>query len=151
MQCVPFTSQHYERHCTTGGPRSRTRTQVIRSSLLAAHGRHGDMPLVTHAAIDFGAEDPLEVVNELLNESGLDNPELLRHEFWVPEERCICRPFESSNPVRVATAKPEQVLATALLLSLCTPTVFDPARPVLLTRTSLTRHLELFSGRGFYA
>jgi hypothetical protein len=42
-------------------------------------------------------------------------------------------------------------LYQALVLGLCTAWCYDPRRPVLWTRTSLTRQLELFDGRGFYA
>ena len=37
------------------------------------------------------------------------------------------------------------------MLGLCTTQVFDPDRPVLWTTTSLTRFVELFDPRGFYA
>ena len=42
-------------------------------------------------------------------------------------------------------------LYQALVLGLCTTWCYDPQRPVLWTRASLTRQLELFDGRGFYA
>jgi hypothetical protein len=38
-----------------------------------------------------------------------------------------------------------------MVLGLCTPFRYDPGRPLLWTRTSLTRRLELFSGQEFYA
>jgi hypothetical protein len=38
-----------------------------------------------------------------------------------------------------------------LILGLSTPYLFDPARPVLLTRASLTRCLEIFDAEGYYA
>ena len=151
QQSPLFTTRDKEQHCNSGGPRSRTRSQVIDYSLLGSGRYSDDMPLVTHAALDFGRHDPLEVVHGLLERAGLNNPEALRNEFWLPQERCICRQFRCYKPLRVATAPTDEVLATVLLLSLCTPTYFDPDRPVLLTRASLTRHLELFSGRGFYA
>ena len=135
----------------SGGPRSRTRTQIIDYSLLGSRQHPDDMPRLAQAALDFGDSDPLEVVLGLLATAGIDNPETLRGAFWLPQERCICRPFTCDKPLQVANAPREEVLATVLLLSLCTPSYFDPQRPVLLTRTSLTRHLELFSGRGFYA
>jgi hypothetical protein len=37
------------------------------------------------------------------------------------------------------------------MLGLCTNQIFDPGRPVLWTATSLTRTVELFDQRGFYA
>ena len=46
---------------------------------------------------------------------------------------------------------PDDALFQALVLGLCTPWRYDPGRPVLWTRTSLTRQLELFNGQEFYA
>ena len=39
----------------------------------------------------------------------------------------------------------------ALLLGLCTAWQYDPSRPVLWTRASLTRRVELYEPAGFYA
>jgi hypothetical protein len=38
-----------------------------------------------------------------------------------------------------------------LLLGLCTPFQYDPARPVLWTRASLLRRVELYQPAEFYA
>ena len=52
----------------------------------------------------------------------------------------------------VATfAREDAVLREALLLGLCTAWQYDPARPVIWTRASLTRHVELHDPAGFYA
>ena len=53
--------------------------------------------------------------------------------------------------VRVGHATDESILEQALLLGLCTAFQYDPARPVLWTRASLTRRVELYEPRGFYA
>ena len=45
----------------------------------------------------------------------------------------------------------DSVLEQALLLGLCTAYQYDPARPVLWTRASLTRRVELYEPAGFYA
>ena len=82
--------------------------------------------------------------------ANIDDPELLRMRYAVPDEPCICRAATGIKPLCVKTASADEVLQQVLLLSLCTANYFDPHRPVLLTTAGLTRHLELFSGRGFY-
>ena len=59
--------------------------------------------------------------------------------------------YLETPPTPVKTLVPVDALYQALVLGLCTPWRYDPDRPVLWTRTSLTRQLELFDGRGFYA
>ena len=54
------------------------------------------------------------------------------------------------RPTPIDTLGPDDALYQALVLGLCTPWRYDPGRPVLWTRTSLTRQLELFDGGGFY-
>jgi len=53
--------------------------------------------------------------------------------------------------VQVARATDDAILGQALLLGLCTTFQYDPARPVLWTRASLTRRVELYEPAGFYA
>ena len=69
----------------------------------------------------------------------------------LPGEACLCRIDTAPRPVAVASLSPADALYQALVLGLCTPWLYNPARPVLWTRASLTRQLELFDGRGFYA
>jgi hypothetical protein len=135
----------------SGGPRSRTRTQQLDASLLQRRGTGGGLPRVSHAALDFGDCDPLEVIINLLDEFGLHDPEELRHLYEVPGEPCICRVTDDIIPLNALKAPGKKVLGKVLLLGLSTATVFDPRRPVLITRASMTRRIELFSGRGFYA
>jgi hypothetical protein len=54
-------------------------------------------------------------------------------------------------PDRVASLEPEVVLEQALVLGLSTKSLFDPTRPVIWTRASLTRRLNLYEVEGFYA
>ena len=69
----------------------------------------------------------------------------------LPLEPCICRPNPAPSPAPVASLLASDALYQALVLGLCTSWCYDPQRPVLWTRASLTRQLELFDGRGFYA
>jgi hypothetical protein len=53
--------------------------------------------------------------------------------------------------IPVEGASDDAVLEQALLLGLCTAFQYDPARPVLWTRASLTRCVEMHDAAGFYA
>jgi hypothetical protein len=69
----------------------------------------------------------------------------------LPAEPCLCRENPTLPVPRLAELVDELLLRQVLLLGLCTPHFFDPRRPVLFTRTSLARRLELYLDRGFYA
>ena len=101
-------------------------------------------------ALDFEGADSLPTINALLAEAGIVGPEALRVIVRPPQTPAICRPDPTIAAIEVASADPGQVLETALLLGLCTQWLYDPSRPVLWTRTSLERRLELFDGEGFY-
>jgi hypothetical protein len=135
----------------TGGPRSRTRTQHIGATVLGTDRGNVSCPLVISLALDFGQRDPLVAVEALLRCARIREPEALRERFALPAEPCICREWRAPVPLDVADASLNEVLAQVLLLGLCTPHHFDPRRPLLLTRASLTRRLQLYAGRGFYA
>ena len=91
------------------------------------------------------------MVRDLFTSCGFDDEEEARG-------RSSCRPCRASaaldpaaRPTPVETMEPDDALFQAMVLGLCTPWRYDPGRPVLWTRTSLTRRLELFGGQGFYA
>jgi hypothetical protein len=65
--------------------------------------------------------------------------------FGVRSQRV--RPGDIDVPLLVG----ERSGRRALLLGLCTAYQYDPARPVLWTRASLTRRVELYEPAGFYA
>ena len=90
-------------------------------------------------------------MHALLREHGLEHAEQLREVFNPSEDRCICRLDPRPRRLRIADADPKKVLRQALLLGLCTTVLYDPQRPVLWTRSSLSRCLELYDGGGFYA
>ncbi len=137
--------------CNSGGPSSRQRNEIIGSTLLGtAKGRVG-CPTVMSAALDFEAFDPLHTAHALLRSAGIEDPDELRERYLLPDEPCICHPTVSLNPLRVATAAVDDVLLQVALLGRCTSSHYDPRRPILLTRASLTRQVVLYSGREFYA
>ena len=137
--------------CNSGGPMSRSRTERLTASILGKDDGVIRCPRVTRLALDFGRADPLTVMHALLREHGLEHAEQLREVFKPSEDRCICRLDLRPQRLRVADADPKEFLCQALLLGLCTTVLYDPQRPVLWTRSSLSRCLELYDGGGFYA
>ena len=103
-------------------------------------------------SIDFEGKWPLAVLLRLLAKVGVAGPEALRTLYAIPDRRLLGRPLPPGAPrISAVEAPPERVLEQALLLGLCTRNLYDPARPVLWTEASLTRGIELFDPRGFYA
>ena len=140
------------RWCNSGGPMSRRRTERVSASLLRENCAPVRLPRVIRAALHFGGRDPLDAVLESLARSGLDDAELLRGRHAAPGTPLLVRVVpEARWGVRVADAADDAILEQALLLGLCTAWHYDPARPVLWTRASLTRRVELYEPMGFYA
>ena len=108
-------------------------------------------PRVLRVGLDFGRRSPLAYVRELLKACGYSDEQEARHALALPQEPCVCRPNPAPSPAPVASLLASDALYQALVLGLCTAWCYDPRRPVLWTRASLTRQLELFDGRGFYA
>ena len=124
--------------------------------------------------------DPLEVVDVLLDELGYGDPAEADAALLPPLPPCICALVDRAAKDLIATpmivlrptpftcglakgsrvrgvwddGQPpipvEQILVDALILGHCTATHFNPARPILWTRTSLKRHLRLYRSEGFY-
>ena len=135
-----------------GGPMSRTRTERVRSSLLGRDAGWIRCPSVIRLGLDFGGRDPLDTLRGLLHAEGALTAEDLRPRFPLPGRALICRPLPGDAArLSLDEAEPPDVLRQALLLGLCTAHRFDPERPVLWTRASVTRALELFDPEGFYA
>ncbi len=138
-------------HCNSGGPRSRTRTERLQSTVLAKRGGVIRCPVTLPLALDFEGADPVATMYALLEQQGINSPEDLRALFQPLPASTLCRVNPGVLPIKVATASPEEVLKTALMLGLCTAWLYDPVRPVLWTRASLARAVELIDGEGFYA
>ena len=136
----------------SGGPSSRRRTERVIATLLRDEAREIRLPRVIRAGLHFGGRDPLDAVLECLAREGLDDAELLRQRFPLPDAPLLVRVVPDARwGVQVSRASDESVLGQALLLGLCTAFQYDPARPVLWTRASLTRRVELHAPAGFYA
>jgi hypothetical protein len=134
-----------------GGPSSRARSERIRSTLLGLTKGPIRCPLNLNLALDFARRDPVATAYRLLAQAGFHNPDDLRTPFGETLWPMVCRPNPELQPLEVATADPLAVLRLAFMLGLCTSVRFDPERPVLWTRASLTRRLELYEMKEFYA
>lgn len=134
-----------------GGPKSRTRSERLRSTILGNDDGIVQCPRVIRVGLGFREADPLEVLDGLLREANVTDPEDLRSRYALPTEPCICRRDRKPRPLQVTAKSRDKVFRQLLILGLSTEFQYDPGRPLLFTRTSLTRRLELFDGRGFYA
>jgi len=137
----------------SGGPAGRQRSQPVVSSIFGKDDGFVRCPRVISLGLRFeDGDDPVAVIRKLLEEEGFAGPESLRPEFELPAEPLICLPFPYARGRLDVHAGPRrEVLRQALMLGLCTIQLYDPGRPVLWTKASLTRALDVFDQRGFYA
>ena len=139
-------------HANMGGPMSRTRTEKVVSTLLGRDDGAIRCPRVLRIGLKFEAAVCVEAIERLLDEAGFTDPEELRGQFVHPDRRLACRPLPADAwRLSVRRGSRDEVLRQAFLLGLCTAHLYDPARPVLWTETSLGRGLELFDMGGFYS
>lgn len=148
---VAWNEDVYERAANSGGPMSRGRSERIQSTLLGQDEGAVRCPRVLRVGLDFGRRSPLACVRDLLKDCGFADEREAREALALPGEPRICRPDPAPKPAPVASLLASDALYQALVLGLCTAWCYDPRRPVLWTCASLTRQLELFDGRGFYA
>ena len=147
---IPQHAPMPDRHANSGyGRPSRSRRERITSSLLGRDDGEIRCPRVMRIGFDIRqGEDPLERLHDLLIDEGYQRPEDLRERFEIPDRPYICRP--ATHAGCALDAPPAEVLRQALMLGLCTAQLFDPARPVIWTRSSLSRVVDLFDLQGFY-
>jgi hypothetical protein len=145
-----WDAEVYERTANAGGPMSRGRSARISVTVLGIDDGAVRCPRVLRVGLDFGRRSPLAYVRGLLKTCGFSDEQEARHALALPQEPCVCRPNPSPSPTPVTSLLAADALYQALVLGLCTAWCYDPRRPVLWTRASLTRQLELFDGRGFY-
>lgn len=148
---VSWDEDAYERLANSGGPMSRRRTERLKATVLGRDDGAIRCPRVLRIGLDFGRRNPLTWARGLLKSCGFSDEHEARAATVLPLEPCLCRPDTAARPTPIDTLGPDAALYQALVLGLCTPWRYDPSRPVLWTRTSLTRQLELFDGGGFYA
>ncbi|HEX9207965.1 MAG TPA: hypothetical protein VF851_06995 [Steroidobacteraceae bacterium] len=152
LQTCSVPSEPTWRWANSGGPMSRRRTERVVASVLREDASRIRFPQVIRAGLHFGDEDPLQAVLESLARLGMDDAEQLRERFQAPAAPLLVRTVPDARwGVRIGQGSDESILRQALLLGLCTPWQYDPSRPVLWTRASLTRRVELYEPAGFYA
>ena len=142
----------HPRYANSGGPMSRRRTERVVASVLRDDTARFRLPCVIRAGLHFGDRDPLQAVLESLARVGLDDAEALREFLPAPATPLIARVVPGARfGAQVGRSSDETILQQALLLGLCTAFQYDPTRPVLWTRASLTRRVELYEPARFYA
>ena len=141
----------FDWQCNSGGPRSRTRSQELKATVLGTDSGHIRCPRVVSAALVFGDVHPVVAIEQLCARLSIRGAEEARRFVEVPASRCIVRLNQDAPELNVSAADPYEVLRAAVILGLSTATFFDPARPVIWTGTSLLRRVELFEGGGIYA
>lgn len=133
---------------------SRTRTEHLRSTILGNRQGAVGCPMRRRVGLEFPEDaDPVETIEGIAAALGFASAEAVRLKLGakLPPDVLVAMPASSRPVLRVASAKGVPVLIEALILGLSTAQLYDPSRPVLWTRASLTRRLELFDLGGFYA
>ena len=133
-----------------GGPPARQRREHIYSSLLGKKDGEIRCSRIIRLGFLSPGDDLLEYLNDLIGAEGYRRSEDLRDDITIPEKPYICRPTKQPAPCSLNAPRTE-VFRHALMLGLCTSQLYDPSRPVIWTRNSLTRVVDLFDPEGFYA
>ncbi|MCC5793194.1 MAG: hypothetical protein JJT85_00480 [Chromatiales bacterium] len=134
-----------------GRPAWRSHREPLQGTLLGHAEGPVRCPHVRSVALQFGVRDPVATLWRLLHAAGFSNPEELRQVFPLPEKPLVCRIDPAPVPRLVRADRGQRALEDALWLGLATPWLLDPARPVLWTRASLTRCIEVFDTGAFYS
>jgi hypothetical protein len=137
--------------CNSGGPMSRTRKEPLFSTVLGDETGPIRCPRVLRVGLAFGRRKPVACAERWLRAAGFATDAGARAALTLPAGPRICQIDSAPQPVDAASLTPLEGLFFALVLGLCTPVVYDPARPLVWTTASLTRQLVLYDGRGFYA
>jgi len=132
----------------SGGPgeppphRARAREPAARRFLAAAAaaGDPGRSALRQTRAARRGLEALARTGSTTQSCCGSDTP--------LRSRRCWCASCQRPLGVQVSRGSHDAVLEQALLLGLCTAYQYDPPVPLLWTRASLTRRVELYDLRG---
>ena len=138
-------------HANSGGPASRTRRETVDASLLDDQARPGHCRRLFTLGLLFPVgTDPVDWVEEAMGRAGYADVESLRASLQLPTGGLICTPAPNDLRQYVSAMHDYRVLEQAVMLGLCNAVGYFPQRPVLWTRTALSRSLFLYDPEGFY-
>jgi hypothetical protein len=133
----------------SGAPMGRMLRRPFHSDLYWGDDGFQAVQKIMRVAIRFHhTQCPVEYMHGLLEKYGYDTPEDLREAFDHPQKRLMASPYLLE--CGCAWAHHQPALRNALILGLSTNSIYDPSRPVVWTRASLSRSLELVDTAGFY-
>jgi len=139
----------------SGGPRSRTRREPVKRTLLNNANRHLNWPCHLVVALKFPDDtSPLDYVEDLLQRSGYQRPDDAVLEYKdLPDRLFYCHTLNMTRDeiLNVSPHSDAEFFRFALILGLCGPNYYDKKRPVIWTEGRLSRVVGLFLPRGFYA
>ena len=132
----------------SGGPRSRTRTVRVTSSVLT-----GDLPVHWRHVLMVGiprqgTEDLVARAYQTLEDQGFRDPEEAARAFpRLPRHPLHCHRIKvrSSRHQGKRPAAAKQLLFEALVLGRCSENFYDPCKPVIWTNNRLHRGLVLYN------
>jgi hypothetical protein len=141
-----------------GGPRSRTRKETVRSSILENPAVSISWPRKMLVGLTFPAgADPVELLNAILEKRGLADPDDAKAICELPSGIHFCSTFREPGKddkalfPDVLTAEADAVLKTAIILCLCNRHFYDPGHSAIWTANRLKRKVCLYRVGDFYA
>jgi len=142
----------------SGGPSSRTRQEIIRSSILGDPSVSIFFPKTKQYGLIFPDNaDPLQVLGEILMKKGFSEADQAKRTCDLPAGILFCRSVNEPEQVgsesflNVMTASADEVLKTAIVLCLCNKYFYDSGHSVIWTANRLQRRLTLYRVGDFYA
>ncbi len=142
----------------SGGPRSRTRREIIRSSILGDPSASIFFPKTKRYGLIFPDNaDPLKDMGEILKKKGFSDADQAKGVYDLPAGILFCRTVKEPEQVEnesfldVLTASADEILKTAVILCLCNKYFYDSGHSVIWTANRLQRKLTLYRVGDFYA
>jgi len=142
----------------TGGPRSRTRRECVRSSILANPSFSIFWPKKRPVGLIFPDHlNPLEILDGIMEKKGFRDPDVAKAVYHLPSGILFCRSIKETEGVGeisfpdTTTSGDDEVLKTALILGLCNKHFYDFGHSVIWTENRLRRKLNLYRVGDFYA
>lgn len=142
----------------TGGPKSRTRRETIRSTILGNPSSRISWPRKMTVGITFPDKaDPVEIINDIMGKRGMADPDMAKERYPLPSGILYCNTIKESGKEEkalfpdVLTVDADEILKSALILCLCNKHFYDPGRSAIWTSNRLQRKVCLYRVGDFYA